>query len=132
MKVRWTSESLRLRITPLELDALRRGEPVRVALTLPGGLSWRVALLPESGPTRLTSDAEEVRFLLGPADCERLAQPDAEGVYFKTETAPPLRYFVEKDFPCAHPRLVDALEAQSETFAPTTEFAARKTTQADR
>ncbi len=126
MKVRWTSESLRLRITPPELDALELGEPVRAALTVPGGAAWRVVLLLTDGPTGLTSDKGEVRFFLSSADGERLAQPDTEGVYFKTETEPPLRFFVEKDFPCAHPRLVDALEAQAETFTPTPEFEARK------
>jgi hypothetical protein len=126
MKVRWTQESLRLRITPPELDALMRGEPVRIALTVPGGLSWRVALLPTPEMTRLTCGDDELRFYLAFADCERLALPSTEGVYFKTETDPSLRYFVEKDFPCAHPRLVDALEAQPETFASTPEFEARK------
>ena len=126
MKVRWTPESIRLRITPSELDALSRETPVRTALPLPGGLTWRVAIVPEDGPTRLTSDGAEVRLHLGPADRRRLAQPDAEGVYFKTESEPPLRYFIEKDFPCAHPRLVDALEAAAETFPPTQEFEERK------
>ncbi len=131
MKVRWTPESLRLRITPPELEALNRSTPVHTALALPGGLSWRVALLPAAGPTRLDSDAGEVRFHLGHSDRERLAQPDAEGVYFRTEGEPSLRFFVEKDFPCAHPRLVDALEAQPETFAPTAECEARKAVGAD-
>ena len=37
MKVRWTGESLRLRITPGELAALERREAVAAALGFPGG-----------------------------------------------------------------------------------------------
>lgn len=37
MKIRWTDESLRIRITPYELTALVVGEPLRSTLAIPGG-----------------------------------------------------------------------------------------------
>ena len=37
MKVRWTQNSVRLRITPTELHAIVNGETVREELRLPGG-----------------------------------------------------------------------------------------------
>ena len=36
------------------------------------------------------------------------------------------RYFIEKDFPCAHPRPAEAMEAPSECFAVPVGFAGRK------
>src|SRR5215207_9087810 len=92
MKVRWTGDSLRLRITPGELAALERGEPVSEGLA-------RVGLTDE--------------------DVRRLAAPEAEGVYPHT---PELRLLVEKDFPCAHPHAPEAREPATERFPPTPAF----------
>jgi hypothetical protein len=44
---------------------------------------------------------------------------------------PPIRYFVEKDFPCVHPRPVDAMGEPSETFAPPPGFGVRKATESE-
>jgi hypothetical protein len=41
------------------------------------------------------------------------------------------RYFVEKDFPCAHPRTGDAMEKPSETFKPPAGFEARKVAESE-
>jgi hypothetical protein len=53
-------------------------------------------------------------------DREKLAVPETEGVYFTTNRPDRglIRYFIEKDFPCIHPRAAEALEGPSETFAP--------------
>jgi len=37
-----------------------------------------------------------------------------------------IRYFIEKDFPCIHPRAADALEGPSETFAPPPGFVSKE------
>src|SRR5689334_5613183 len=118
MKIRWTKDSVRFRITPSEFAAIQRGESIREAICLPGLASWRVAVTPVAGETRLGSEAGELRIYLGAADCGRLAEPDREGVYFQFDGEVALRYFIEKDFPCAHPRAADALEPQGETFPP--------------
>lgn len=123
MKVRWSQDSLRLRITPSELAFISRGEDVGQELHVSGGACWRVAVA--SGPrTDLVSDGQGVQVVLSPADRERLAQPDAEGVYFQTPAG--LRYYVEKDFPCIHPRAVEALEPVTETFEAPPGFEDRK------
>lgn len=132
MKIRWTKNSVRFRITPLEFAAIERGERVCEVLCLPEGASWCAAIVPDADDTLLVFDAGELRVLLGEADRKLLAEPDREGVYF--QLAPrvhpdgemALRYFIEKDFPCAHPRAADALEPPTETFAPPPGFEERK------
>jgi hypothetical protein len=121
MKVRWMHQTLRLRITPGELAALGRGEPVTEASGLPGG--WSATLAP--GPeTTLTSTAPASLMLsLSATDLLKLQAPDAEGVYLKDG---PLDYYVEKDFPCLHPRPTETRETATETFAPPEGFADRK------
>jgi hypothetical protein len=123
MKVRWTRESLRLRITPGELAALRRGEAVHEALTLPGGIRWAVELDPTAPRPGLACADGVARVGLGPEHLRRLSAPDAEGVY---PHLPELRLMVEKDFPCAHPHAPGAMEPESERFAPSPGFLARK------
>lgn len=125
MKVRWTESSLRLRITPTELDALNRGETVRARLALPGG-AWAVALVPQAEATDLRWADGEARLLLSAEDGGRLAFPEAEGVYFQTDGPEPVRFYVEKDFPCVHPHAAEALEPVTEAFAPPPDYEARK------
>ena len=128
MKVRWTNDSIRFRITPSELDALLRNEMVTEALHLPGGAVWEVQLRSAvGGPSRLTSDANAAVILLGPDDRVRLAAEDSEGVYFGEDSGGHgIRFYVEKDFPCAHPRAIEAQEPVTETFAPPADFVHRK------
>jgi hypothetical protein len=123
MKVRWNRSSVRLRLTPSELATLMHGETVTETLGLPGGASWSVALAAAEA-TGLSSEGNTARLHLSPEDRQRLAAPDAEGVYFQIEDG--LRYWVEKDFPCAHPRAAEASEPVTETFAPPGGFEERK------
>lgn len=123
MKVRWSQNSLRLRVTPRELATITRGEEVREELRFPGGAAWRVAVR-AGAQTALASEGNVVQVVLSPEDRECLAVPDAEGVYFQMPDG--LRYYVEKDFPCAHPRAAEALEPATETFAAPQGFEERK------
>lgn len=127
MKIRWTDESLRLRITPSELTALVVGEPLRARLAIPGGAAWSLLVLPNQRSSGLrTSDAAmEVR--LTTDDVWRLTDGDAEGIYFNaSEGDRAVRYFIEKDFPCAHPHADEAREPETERFAPTDRYLRRK------
>jgi hypothetical protein len=123
MKVRWNRSSVRLRLTPSELASLLDGETITETLDLPGGASWSVALA-VADATELVSEGNTARLQLSPKDRQRLAAPDAEGVYFQIENG--LRYWVEKDFPCAHPRAAEAAEPVTETFTPPEGFEERK------
>lgn len=126
MKVRWTCDSVRLRISPTELATLERGDPVNEELVFPGGHRWRIQIQP-GVDTGLESDARMVFFALSQPDLTLLADPDAEGVYFQHDDPQhPIRYLIEKDFPCVHPRSADAREPESETFAAPEGFAGRK------
>lgn len=122
MKIRWTRGSVRFRITPTELESLQRGEAVEECLSLPGGPAWRATIAPAPSPaSRLSGDSGALSLSLAAADLARLGDPSAEGVYFAEGD---LRYFIEKDFPCVHPRPVEVQET-TETFAPPAGFADR-------
>ncbi len=123
MKVRWTDESLRLRITPTELGLLTAGKPLAATLRVPGG-AWRIHVDPTGEPLSVHADDQAMVVHLSPEDVARLAEPAREGVYAHTSG---LRLMVEKDFPCAHPHAAEAAEPPTERFAPTAEFAERKT-----
>jgi hypothetical protein len=114
MKVRWNARSLRLRITPAELAALERLEPVTERM---GVGAWSVRLEVED-VTVLEAEGGEVRLGLSSHDFGRLCDPTQEGVYLERDG---FKYYVEKDFPCEHPRAAaaqDALEdvATGQTF----------------
>src|SRR5947209_4517135 len=91
MKVRWTTGSLRLRISPSELERLQRGETITVALSLPGGgIGWEVALCPAAAAeTRLCHGDRPgaITFFLSAADIACLSEPTREGIYFADEFA---------------------------------------------
>src|SRR5258708_38004847 len=126
MKVRWTKVSLRLRITPGELEALEAGKPVVERLQFGEGSGWEIAIVPSDATTDLFWVGGTAQITLSLADCCRLSSPEVEGIYFRRTIEPSIRYFIEKDFPCAHQRVADAMEPISETFVPPTDFEARK------
>jgi hypothetical protein len=135
LKVRWNKNSLRLRITPPELDTLERGNSVREEIRFPGSSAggWSVVLQPGDSGTSLRQQGCAVLLLLGDTDRQRLSAPDAEGVYFEVTpdertasgSEAVFRYYIEKDFPCIHPRAGDALEEPTETFPTPLHFAER-------
>ncbi len=129
MKVRWNESSFRLRITPTELAMLLRDDSVTETLTLPGGGVWSATIQPSGAtPSRLDSAGGVVQFSLSDADRDRLAAPDSEGVYFTPEDlrTEGIRAIIEKDYPCAHPRAIEANEPTTEAFAPPPGFEERK------
>jgi len=126
MKVRWTKVSLRLRITPGELEALEAGEPVVERLQFGEGQGWETAIIPSDATTDLACVGGTVQITLSLADCCRLSNPEVEGIYFQRAIEPLIRYFIEKDFPCAHLRAPDAMVPNTDTFVPPTDFEARK------
>ena len=126
MKIRWTRQSLRLRISPSEMSRLLAGEEITETLMVSsiGGKSWSATLAPAM-ETGLELEKGSLRLTLSPSDRERLVAPEVEGVYFETRESPSLRYYVEKDFPCAHPGPPEAKELPEETFAPPKGFKER-------
>ena len=117
MKVRWTADSVRMRITPGELEALTGGRGVLVSLPVAGPGQWTAQVVPGAAETGVAMLDGVLRLSLSAADVMRLADPDAEGVYFEGAGEDgPFRYYVEKDFPCEHPRASEARETLSETF----------------
>lgn len=129
MKVRWTNQSIRFRITPTELALLTRGASIGSTLSVPGG-AWTVAI--EAGDlTSIAMDDNVLRVTLSAFDCDELAEPDREGVYFRADGENDIRYYIEKDFPCAHPRPPDAADPVTETFNPPAGFKLRHQTGCD-
>ena len=122
MKIRWTDESVRLRITPTELTELSEGRSLEATLRVPGG-TWHVRVVVTGDVLSIHAQDDVVVVELPADDVTLLTDPAREGVYAHT---PKLRLLVEKDFPCAHPHAADAAEPPTERFAPTPEFVARK------
>jgi hypothetical protein len=129
MKIRWNSKSVRLRISPSELETLQRRETVVEVMEFGNG-SWE-AYLSVGEETQFWIEKMMLQISISGSALHELADPKNEGVYFVTGGPPqaphPIKYFIEKDFPCAHPRTSQA-EEKAETFAPTREFESRKNT----
>lgn len=127
MKIRWTNNSVRFRITPSELENLLAYETIYESLTI-ANLTWLAIIAP--GKTRKHSDfvtsLNEFCIRLSKPDLQNLSDPQNEGVYFSTQGENSFRYFIEKDFPCAHPRAGEAEETPTETFEPPPGFEERK------
>jgi hypothetical protein len=129
MKIRWKQDSLRLRITPTELKDLLGGEQICERLDLSDGPVWEVAIFPTSEEeTSIRNFGPVVHLLLSREDQMKLAYSEVQGVYFTTNRSGSglIRYFIEKDFPCIHPRAADALEGSPETFAPPPGFVVKE------
>lgn len=126
MKIRWTSESVRLRITPSELAGLERGEIQCQAITFPGGEGWAVTLQPDGAPLGLRWVDGQLLVQMSRIDLERLAEPEREGIYLGMEEAAGVRLLIEKDFPCTHPHSEEAAEPETERFTPTATYRDRK------
>ena len=126
MKIRWSEGSVRFRIRPDELEKLQEGGTFRETLELPAGPTWSAVISASGAKERsaLTWDSATLYLHLTDADIARLADTSQEGVYFDEGDA--LRYYIEKDFPCAHPRASEASEKPTATFPPTPTFEARK------
>ncbi len=108
MKIRFTTSSLRVRITPNELERIKNRESLELTFGIAGGWKFRL----ESGErTKLESRDGIVIFELSGADAVLLLEPTREGVYFDVDG---VRFFIEKDFPCEHPR--SNLEETTPTF----------------
>jgi hypothetical protein len=122
VKLRVTEGSVRLRITPSELEALLAGRPVSLRVPLAGG-ELGAELRPGAARCALRLDGCRVVVELSAAELAALAEPEREGVYLR---AGDVRYLVEKDFPCAHPHAPEAAEPEGERFAPTAGYHARK------
>ncbi len=122
MKIRWTKNSVRLRITPPELAQLQSAQMVEEAFCVLGETVWRVRVLPTTNDA-LTCNAGALTILISSQKIVELADTHNEGVYFSQGET---RYYIEKDFPCAHPRAGEAAEIETQTFAAPSGFEARK------
>ena len=124
MKVRWTTGSVRFRITPSEMELLRDHRVASVELMVLGD-AWRATIIPTKSSTDLSLCCGNLKLSLAFDDIDRLADPSTEGVYFRTKGQISVRYFVEKDFPCIHPKPEEVEETSTETFAAPQGFALR-------
>jgi len=128
MKIRWTHDSIRIRITPTELESLTNEDTISEAIRFSDGAAWSVAVVPSNTDTKLAPDDNCVRVLLSTSDRTNLTVPTTEGIYFTTPDGR-LRCQIEKDFPCAHPRPSDAAELATETFDAPQSFRDREISQ---
>ena len=73
-----------------------------------------VPVIADGGISRLTAAEHRLQIHLSESDRVKLEQQSSTGVYFQRGD---LRYYIEKDFTCEHPRPVEALEPRTETFS---------------
>jgi ribonuclease inhibitor len=111
VKIRFTTSSLRVRITPNELEQIKNRESLELTFGIAGGWKFR---LEADEQTKLETRDGIVIFELSGADAMLLLEPTREGVYFESDS---VRFFIEKDFPCEHPR--SNLEEITPTFERT-------------
>ncbi len=64
------------------------GETVEERLTFPGGGYWRGAIISVASETYIYFQDGVAEIAISQVDRQRLALPDAEGVYFKTDIEP--------------------------------------------
>ena len=126
MKVRWTSESVRLRITPSELAKLGNGENIEISLNFLGGVCWKIQVVPQQSESSLLSQNGVATINITQNDYLVLSKEDCEGLYFSQVETPEIQYYIEKDFPCVAPRGAEILELPTETFVAPSDFAERK------
>lgn len=113
---------LRLRITPSELESLSEGKTVSEFLADDNG--WRVSL--EIGAAaQFLIDGAAVRILIAKSDVSALAEPDREGIYFDADQQGGVKFFIEKDFACAHPRPANGFDPETDTFPSPPGFKSR-------
>lgn len=124
MKIRWTNNSVRFRITPGELNQLESGANIVEEMLIPDG--WIACIEAGGGNSSLRFENNALLVNLSDGDLQTLLSPENEGVYLKTQDEFSIRYFIEKDFPCAHPRAGEAEESPTETFEPPSGFEERK------
>lgn len=115
---------MRFRIAPPELEKIERGEVIRESFPL--GAGWHAAIVPANSTTTLQFLDGGVQISLSKNDRAVLSNPENEGIYFQTEGAASIRYLIEKDFPCAHPRAANAMEPATESFSAPPHFEERK------
>jgi ribonuclease inhibitor len=111
VKIRFTTSSLRVRITPNELERIANRETLEFGFGLAGGWKFR---LEADEQTKLESRDGVVVLGLSDVDAVLLTEPSREGIYFESDG---VRFFIEKDFPCEHPRT--NLEETTPTFERT-------------
>lgn len=95
---------------------MQNGGTFRETLELPHvGASWSAAVSAAGkSESALTYDGATLWLHLSASDIARLAAETEEGVYFKDGDA--FRYYLEKDFPCVHPRPAEVQERETQTF----------------
>lgn len=114
-----------MRITPTEMQELANGKTVTEVLSLVGGAHWCAVIKPGANETSLALEHGDLQIRLSNDDLQQLLEPEREGVYFQAPNQP-VRYYIEKDFPCAHPRAGEAMEPETETFQAPLGFEERK------
>ena len=115
MKVRWTHESVRLRITPTELNAMLNNEIISETISL-GRSTWSARVISGCARTDYSLIDGALIIFLSLGDRSLRAHPETEGIYIQPTAEIPVRLIIEKDFPCEHPRPSKAEEPQTETF----------------
>lgn len=121
MKLRIRDNSLRLRLTVPEVDAIADHRTVTASVTFPGGHALTYALRPDGTCQELEASFDPLRGRMEirlPAAAGREWQADPQAISLRARLllagGDTLQLLVEKDFACLDPRLD---EDQADAFA---------------
>ena len=98
MKIRLFGESIRLRLTQVEVETLSKGGAVESIVPFPGeALACEVQ--PFEGPLQVRHSAGRIMVSTPAAETARWASSEEEGLYGSVGA---LRIAIEKDYNCIH------------------------------
>ncbi len=102
MKLRFRSNTLRLRVNRREVEALASGEPVRENVFFPGNIIFTYTFEPDSNASpRATFDGNAIRVGAPIAAVRDWARSDTVGLYFDIPaSSKTLKIAIEKDLEC--------------------------------
>ncbi len=102
MKLRFRSNSLRLRVNQVEVRGLAAGNALEERIEFPGGTCIRYVLEPAPDqPARASFENGMIRISAPRAEVEQWAAGEAIGIYFELPAnGTRLRVSIEKDLEC--------------------------------
>ena len=99
MKIRLFGDSIRLRLTQVEVETLSKGGVIESVIPFPGE-AMACAVQPSEGPLEVRHSAGRIMVSMpSTEETRRWASSEEEGLY---GSVGPLRIAIEKDYNCIH------------------------------
>ena len=109
MKLRIRAQTLRIRISPTELEQVRQKEKIESSIHFPNGSTLSYSLeASDQEDTKIIFEDTVIAIRLSPTDIETITDDANVGIQSMHTTAHgALDLLIEKDFTCLHPRGIE-------------------------